>query len=742
MDIVKAIHRSYFWCFLIPVSLLYSKGVLEGTVVDSKSNEPVIGANVFIIETDVGVVTDKDGYFKIEWGRKLPVVLQISHIGYITRQLTVSLPTQLKIRLVPKVLMGEEVTILGERSRSQAEASTAMDVIEIEDIKLQGSRDLGSALRRISSVVINQSSSGVQTISIRGSNPNEVAVFLDGVKINSANTGIADLSQVDLNSLQCVEVLRGGNAYLFGHGNLGGVLNLRSQGATKNSLSLNWGEGMSYDDDRDLSIDGVGILGPFGLGGRYSLKSRAYAGRTLTTSLFGNLFGDVEMPCGKISSRFYQMENVLTYPSGEVAICDNQTIFSTWYRGNIWKTSGWEFFTGNKRWSEEENFFDNMSQHLDDQNRTYRIGKALRIQSLDASLQLEREEQIFKGSRDTYWSDLNLSVAGDGDLRRQINSIAMVGRWITEGDNPIIRRLHLEMSLRLDRLNTNRDQCQVNTYYDSLGFIDDNLTEVIEDFEKNRKTVFASRVGFRMEGLTNKFRYRGFVTQGNNKRLPTLNDLFLKANTSIESLRDTYLLPEYLTSTELNLEISFTEFLMTPTISELELNVALFRNNYDNKIGYKWIINEPPVPYNEPTADINGYEAGILASFINNKFQIRWNAIILNIENPYLFSNRPGYRYVVTSDINLDWLVISYDYFNEGEQFVLGSGFGQLFQPRKNANVNITLKKKLYGVKLSLAYTIRNLMSIDDNGDDSDLNLLFYNYYDQYREIFMLRVSI
>ncbi|MEE9166630.1 MAG: TonB-dependent receptor [Candidatus Neomarinimicrobiota bacterium] len=716
--------------------------VIKGVVVDSENDEGIIGANLLIVGTEVGASTDTSGQFRIEWEGELPVRLRVTHIGYMTREMNVSVQTSLKIRLVPKVLKGREVTVVGERTRAQAEASTAMDVIDIEAIQIEGARDVGSALRRISSVVVDEASSGVQTVSIRGSNSNEVAVYLDGVKINSANTGVADLSQIDLNTLQKIEVLRGGNTYLFGQGNLGGVLNLETRGATRNSLSVDWGDGLSFEDDRDLSLGATGVLGPVGVGGQISGRSREYEGRTLTSSFFAHLLGDGRFRFGKFSGRWYELKNSLTYPSGDVALGDHQVIGSFRYRGDVWRMTGWEFFGGNRLWTETNNFFDNLDQRLDDKTFSYRISKDFGLKYLNATAQFEQENQDFTGDRTLYWRpDFKYATDRWSEISRRTRAFAVVGRWFAEGDSPILRRLQIELSGRMDDSYTDRLERTI------VRYVDGDTTGVWENEGENRERFFSRRLGLRMEGLTNQFGYKVFFTQGNNRRLPTLNDVFVKATTYFDSLRLLPLGPESLNSMEVNVHFSFTEFLTTPVISELAFSGAYFRNNYDNKIGYLHTEElqenyEPPYPYNELQADIQGVEAAVQASFLADKLRFGANYTMLDIDNPLIFPNRPGFRYVVTADIDMDWVAISYDLFSEGEQFVMGSSFGRLFEPRRDANLNITFRKTVGRVNLSLSYTLRNLMSRGEKESDSELDILFFNYYRQYREIVILRVSI
>ncbi len=63
-------------------------------------------------------------------------------------------------------------------------------------------------------------------ISIRGSSASQVVVLLDGVRLNSAQTGAVDLSTVPLDLLERIEVSRGAGSVQTGSDAIGGVVNL------------------------------------------------------------------------------------------------------------------------------------------------------------------------------------------------------------------------------------------------------------------------------------------------------------------------------------------------------------------------------------------------------------------------------------------------------------------------------------------------------------------------------------
>jgi outer membrane cobalamin receptor len=77
------------------------------------------------------------------------------------------------------------------------------------------------------------------TISLRGSNPDEVRIYLDGVPLNQAVGGAVDLSTLPLGDVERVEVYRGSTPIAFGESALGGVVSISTRtpgGPTRTSL--------------------------------------------------------------------------------------------------------------------------------------------------------------------------------------------------------------------------------------------------------------------------------------------------------------------------------------------------------------------------------------------------------------------------------------------------------------------------------------------------------------------------
>lgn len=71
---------SFLFCAVTWMMAQQSGGsLIKGQVVDS-TGEPVIGANVLVVGTTQGVITDVDGYYQLDV--KAGATLKISYIGY------------------------------------------------------------------------------------------------------------------------------------------------------------------------------------------------------------------------------------------------------------------------------------------------------------------------------------------------------------------------------------------------------------------------------------------------------------------------------------------------------------------------------------------------------------------------------------------------------------------------------------------------------------------------------------
>ncbi len=727
----------FYILLLVSLGLSQSRDV-KGSTIDATNGNPIPGVNVIIEGSTTGAASQIDGSFSFSTTQEFPITLIATHIAYDQAKVIVDRDTLIQIELSQTVIKGQEVDVIGARRKVELDVASAVDRIDIEAIELQGARDFGSALRRVSSLQLNYANSGKQTVSIRGSNATDVAVFLDGVRINDANTGVADLSFIDLNSIEQIQVVKGGGSSLFGSDAIGGVVNVETRKATSNTVYVAEGLGQTYGDDLDLSYGATGVYGPAGIGGRYTGKKRAYGRRTITTSIFNNAFAGVDLVSGRFDLTWYNLGKSLEFESKSVTADDGLEVISGKYTGSVLGTKDWTFIVGQRSWKLDQNYFTSVKEALQDGSTMLQTSKGFNIRDIKNVIQLESETQYFNGDR-SYFDVDGLSTEDHiAEMNRNTTAGALVSRWAITSDSPIVDHINWEFGFRFNNIKTNMDE----TYdYYSNGL---PTTEPVLINNQFSSIVTSKRLGVHVDGQTNKLRYSLFVNQGSNSRLPTLSDRFHFTHAVFDSSMDTVLTREHLAATEVNMDMTFMDVQAELPISEINLILGVFINDYTNKIAYRPMEEGPAVPFNDLTADIRGFEAAMRMRFLDGKLLLGTSGTWMSISNIMAFPNKPEYRLVSTAELNLDWLTMSFDHINEGEQYYYIPGFGEgVRQARENANLNITLQKRFWKVNCSLSYTIRNMKS----KEELDLTLeesirQGFNYFERYREIITLKVSI
>src|SRR5688572_5946195 len=130
----------------------------------------------------------------------------------------------------------DPVVVTATKTETPAsQLGAAVTVITGEDIDTRRYPTVDEALRMVPGVEIRRSGSFGKTtsISIRGANPNQVQVLVDGVRVKSSTTGQAELSDLSPELIDRIEVIRGPQSTLYGADAIGGVVNIitrRGQG--------------------------------------------------------------------------------------------------------------------------------------------------------------------------------------------------------------------------------------------------------------------------------------------------------------------------------------------------------------------------------------------------------------------------------------------------------------------------------------------------------------------------------
>lgn len=124
-------------------------GKIAGKVLDDKTGEPVIGANIVLEGTYLGAAADIDGYYAISNVPPGKYRLIVSAIGYqkvVIENILVKidLTTAVDVKLTSSTLMlDKEVVITSERPMVQKDLTSTSTTISSDDIKLMPVENVG-----------------------------------------------------------------------------------------------------------------------------------------------------------------------------------------------------------------------------------------------------------------------------------------------------------------------------------------------------------------------------------------------------------------------------------------------------------------------------------------------------------------------------------------------------------------------------------------------------------------------
>ncbi|MCP3706978.1 TonB-dependent receptor [Paraburkholderia sp. CNPSo 3274] len=142
---------------------------------------------------------------------------------------------------------------------------------------------IAQALATLPGVTVSQTGGpGSYTgVSIRGSSADQVAVFIDGIRVGSVTTGTAEWADLATASFDRVEVISGPAAASFGADAMGGVVQLFTRHASNqpNQTTVSFGGGSNKTFDTQVRTSGtVGATGPLSAlsGLTYSLGLHDY----------------------------------------------------------------------------------------------------------------------------------------------------------------------------------------------------------------------------------------------------------------------------------------------------------------------------------------------------------------------------------------------------------------------------------------------------------------------------------
>ncbi|TAH26009.1 MAG: TonB-dependent receptor [Cytophagales bacterium] len=246
---IKLLGLVLFPIYLIAQNNPEINATVSGKIIDAKTNETLIGANINIKGTTNGAVTDANGEFALITGQKLPFTIIITYVGYEKQELIIN-ENKIEIRLEPNLTeLGEVVVTSRRRSESVQEIPIPISVISGTKAEDAGAFNVNRLKELVPTVQLYSSNPRNTTLNIRGLGSTfgltndgidqGVGFYVDGVYY--ARPAATALDFIDIDK---IEVLRGPQGTLFGKNTSAGAFNITSRAASFDptaNLELSYG---------------------------------------------------------------------------------------------------------------------------------------------------------------------------------------------------------------------------------------------------------------------------------------------------------------------------------------------------------------------------------------------------------------------------------------------------------------------------------------------------------------------
>jgi len=194
-------------------------GKIAGRVLDSKTREPLMGANIIVMGGSLGAASDIEGNYYILNIPPGKYQLKITLVGFspvTVNDIKVSADqtSKVDIELKESTTVLSNVEILATRPIVQKDLTSTQSNISGDDISMLPIEDVQAVVNLQAGVVDGH---------FRGGRLGEVKYLIDGVSVNDAFSGESSM-QAEINSIQEVQVLSGTFNAEYGEA-LSGVVN-------------------------------------------------------------------------------------------------------------------------------------------------------------------------------------------------------------------------------------------------------------------------------------------------------------------------------------------------------------------------------------------------------------------------------------------------------------------------------------------------------------------------------------
>jgi iron complex outermembrane receptor protein len=245
---------------------IFSQYSISGKVT-GPDNVPLVGANVILKGTHVGVVTDWNGNFLIANLKQGKFIAEISYLGYetVSSEININKDLQVEFTLKLSTMLAEEVLVIATKPGNNS--PVAFSSVSEEELRSGNlGQDLPYLLSLTPSMVVSSDAGagvGYTSFRIRGTDANRINITVNGIPMNDAEShGVWWVNMPDFSSsIENVQVQRGVGTSTNGAGAFGATINMQTNSLEEEAYGQVSSSLGSFRTFKNTVKVGTGLLG-------------------------------------------------------------------------------------------------------------------------------------------------------------------------------------------------------------------------------------------------------------------------------------------------------------------------------------------------------------------------------------------------------------------------------------------------------------------------------------------------
>ena len=735
--------------FISVHSLFAQEIIFRGRVRHANTYQEIQGVNIYIAGTNIGTTSDVGGYFTLKVSSSQEDwVIVFQHVAFYPLEISLSqAKNQDVFYLQPRVIQLPGISVVAEKEAPQIlkDIPQPHSIISAESFAIRGYVDAGDLLKIEQSIQVDEELSGKKTVGIRGGNPDDVIVLYNGVKMNNLYDNVFDLSLINLEEVDQLEIIRGSNTAIYGAEANSGVINIVPKRFSRHTVKIQqkigtyalgaWSVHLNRNFLKKLNMS-------------YSYKQggaqRYYSDSLEVDNFLKNMktyhtaslvydFSEEGRKDDVGSMSVMYLNSKLDYENNQYNedLSNLNQMFSLRYAGHIGMIKNVSL-AGSYQWLDEEQVSSVKEWQIDRHflNRALNIHaeKRFSIQQLELLLayQFEDSELDFQDEREIP-DEQSLGIES-ALLSRRKQGLVSIMKLHVPTESEFYKSTDFDISYRYDNVQ-NRYNDVIHRSAVSPTTADEE-GPLHDDHWKKSMLKFSSH----MAGSNEYFKLNVYLNYGTNFKFPTMFQQLSSPSTldsSAAAIKQT-LKPEKNSSTEIGIELTRG----TPeeaNLSGWKLNANYFRSSYDNKIRMFYVPYSPIAYYdNVQNAEISGFEAKASIFLLRNKFTLEFGSSNYSISEKVAFPFKSEHKHVVNLLIEHAGYSLQVHGFKESEQvgWIRNMG-GTLSEIRLKgySNIDLHLSKafEFYNIEFFVNFSARNLL--DDDTKIEGLTLRDRRFY-------------